>query len=63
VNRIVEADKKVLDKTTQMSRMTQESCRPRVSPETSCYAAAASMIWNPRAAAFRLRDLICRLRC
>ena len=34
MNRIVEADKKVLDKATQMSRMTQESCRPRVSDRT-----------------------------
>ena len=34
MNCIVEADKKVLDKPTQMSRMTQESCRPRVSDRT-----------------------------
>ena len=34
MNRIVEADKKVLDKATQMSRITRKSYRPRVSDRT-----------------------------
>jgi hypothetical protein len=29
----------------------------------SRYAAGASMIFNPKLAAFRLRELICRQRC